>query len=207
MGLTILGRKRVEYLSTPIGHGLFALSLYSLFRVLKLAPSLSYKEYAAFFILAALPDFDALPTVLSQGWWVKAQGHRLASHSLVVAAATGFLLALLTNLFLRSSPHKGLRYLLYPLIIASHAILDASCIALSYPYGTQLLWPFSETLVYFPQWFMQSVGTYRNEGYSMFEALYKTGLRETLLLGGVLALVNGLVPLFKLFKLKKVHPN
>ncbi len=176
-------------MSAPIAHMLVGLTLYSVFQKLNHQPRFSWLWAGIFVIATGLPDLDIVPIHLEL---LPKSTHRTFSHALPTDFVIGVVIA--TGILIwHSRKHlprpKHLIWLL-PLAVMSHPILDMSCLDFKPPYGTQLLWPFSDQFFYTPLFFMRSVGSYYALGQPYLLSFAKACLGDVLVFGPVLVLTR-----------------
>jgi membrane-bound metal-dependent hydrolase YbcI (DUF457 family) len=174
---------KISDMSSPVGHSLVALTLYTVAR--QGMPSLlSWPVALILIVLASLPDMD-----MGLIWFFgfpRLTTHRTFTHSLLFAVVAGIFAAWIYGKISR----KKVSHLwwLFPLVVVTHPLMDMTCLDTLAPYGVQLFWPFSPDFSYLPLPFMVSLGSYLGMNMSRWQAWGLTLLYELPVFGTMLLL-------------------
>ncbi len=180
-------------MSSPLGHGLAGLVVYTLAKRFRWIDETSGPATMLLFSgLAALPDLDIVFNELlhAQQWFP----HRTYTHSLFFALLLGLIVA--WWLCRAGRVRNKNFYWLLPLTIATHPLMDMCCVEPPGKGGVELFLPFSHAAVYTPLFFMRSIGSYVGWGEPEWLAVLKV---VTIELIGFGVLFLGLYGLFYLW--------
>ena len=120
-------------MASPVGHSLFGLGIYSAAN-----NQLNWKEIFVYVVLANLADFDFL-----FGFVVGEPNkyHHQFTHSIVMAVVIAGIFAFM---YCRKNKDKLVKiFVLFFSVYFSHILIDFLTVDKSFPFGEQLLWPFS----------------------------------------------------------------
>ncbi len=123
-------------MASPIGHGLTGIAIYIAAQPGK-TPRLALPGLAVSAVLACLMDGDFLV-----GFIMDKSYHHGHVHSLGFALAAAGILAMIWR---PGQISRGRGFLLYFALIGSHALIDTVTMDTSFPFGTMLFWPLTDT--------------------------------------------------------------
>lgn len=128
---------------SPIGHGLAGIIVFDAFRGVARMTART-KTLVLCLIVSIFPDFDFLFGILEGE---PNKYHHGMSHSLVMSFGVGLILAAIFSAHYRFWTVTCLLCCVY----VSHLLLDLLSYDRSYPYGLQLMWPFSDAYIISPK--------------------------------------------------------
>lgn len=128
---------------TPIGHSLVTTAIFSGVNRKKL--KLNWFDYLIFLFIGIFPDLDFIPGLILGE---PSRFHHQFSHSLFFGIIIGTMTGLLYSKWKRES---WLKYaLVFTGVYFSHLVADFFALDTSFPYGSQLFWPFWQGYVISP---------------------------------------------------------
>jgi len=131
---------------TPIGHSIFALSVYQGITGRPVGKN-DIPGILVFVSLANLPDIDFAP-ILTMGFKAVGMYHQAYTHNFGFCLGSSLFVSLLYYLYRRKQFWRN--FLLFFLLVFSHIVLDSMGNDTRYPFGVQLFWPIIDTHFMFP---------------------------------------------------------